>query len=96
MLLAMEVTVMKTIFAKQLTPEVLDALDALDRTGEEPILINSRGRKFVVLKEEDYRGWNETAYLLSSSENSEVLQKALEEPLDKCKDIKDVLKKLDS
>ena len=73
---------MKTISAEQLTPEVLSALDELDRTGEEPILINSRGQKFVVLKEEDYRGWHETAYLLSSLKNSEVLQKGLEEPLD--------------
>lgn len=61
---------MKTISAEQLTPEVLDALDELDRTGEEPILMNSRGQKFVVLREEDYRGWHETAYLLSTASNS--------------------------
>ncbi len=86
---------MKVISAKQLNQEVLDALDELDKTGEEPILISSRGQKFVVMKEENYRGWRETAYLLSSLKNSEVLQKALEEPLDKCRDLEDVLKELD-
>ena len=87
---------MKTIAVRQLSQEVLDALDELDRTGEEPFLINSRGHKFVVLREEDYRGWRETAHLLYSSKNSEVLQKALEESLDECRDLKDVLEELDS
>ncbi len=48
------------------------------------------------ISEEDCRGWRETVYLLSSSKNSEVLQKALEEPLDECRDLKDVLDELDS
>jgi len=47
----------------------------------------------VVLKED--RGWHETAYLLSSLKNSEVLQKALDEPLDNCKEFKDVVRELD-
>lgn len=52
-------------------------------------------KKFVILKEEDYRGWVETAYLFSSKKNAQVLQEALDEPLEKCKDLEDVLKDLD-
>ena len=84
---------MKTISKKQLSREFLNALD---ESGEEPLLIDLPGQKFVVLKEEDYRGWNETSYLLSSSKNAKILQDALEEPLDECRDLKDVLKELDS
>ena len=86
---------MRTISAQQLGQEVLDALDELHRTGEEPILVDSQGQKFVVVKEEDYRGWRETADLLSYLRNSEVLQQALEEPLDTCRDLDDVLDELD-
>ncbi len=86
---------MKTISKKQLSNEFLDALDELYKTGGESLMINLHGQKFVVLKEKDYRVWRETAYLLSSSKNSEILQEALEEPLEKCKDLKDVLKELD-
>jgi len=86
---------MREISARQLSQEVLDALDELGRTGEEPVLIDTRGQKFVIIREEDYRGWRETAYLLSSLKNSEVLQQALEEPLDTCRDLDDVLKELD-
>lgn len=83
---------MKTISANQLNQDVLDKLD---KTGEEALLVDSHGHKFVVLKEEDYLGWLETAYLFSSSKNSEILNKALDEPLDECKDYKDVLEELD-
>ena len=86
---------MKTISEKHLSNEFLDALDELYKTSEESLLINLHGQKFVVLKEEDYRGWRKTAHLLSSSKNSEILQETLEEPLEKCKDLKDVLKELD-
>jgi len=86
---------MKPIFAEQLNKQVLNALDSLERSGKEPILINSRGQRFVVLKEKDYRGWRETAYLLSSSKNSKILQEAIAEPLEKCRDLKDVLNELE-
>jgi len=87
---------MKTIFAEQLNKQVINVLDDLERSGKEPILINSRGQRFVVLKEEDYCGWRETAYLLSSSKNSKILQEALAEPFEKCRDLKDVLNELES
>lgn len=87
---------MKTISEKQLGSEFLDALEGLNKMEEESLLINLHGQKFVVLKEDDYRGWRETSYLLSSSKNSELLSEALEEPLGKCTDLKDVLKKMDS
>lgn len=87
---------MKTVTAKQLNQDVIETLNELDKTGEIAILVDIHGHKFVVLKEEDYKGWRETAYLLSSSKNSEILQKSLEEPLDKCKDLKNVLRELDS
>ena len=76
---------MKTISKKQLSREFLNALD---ESGEEPLLIDLPGQKFVVLKEEDYRGWCETAHLLSSSKNAKILQEALEEPLYECRDLK--------
>ena len=85
---------MKTIAANQLNRTMRDALDELGRT-EEPILIDSPPQKFVVLKEEEYRGWRETAYLLSTPSNAQALQEALEEPLDRCEDLRDVLRELD-
>jgi len=87
---------MKTIFAEQLGQEVRRALDDLAGKGEEPILLNSKGQRFVILKEGDYRGWIETAHLLSSPKNSQVLQEALTEPLDRCRDVKDILDELES
>ena len=87
---------MKTIFAEQLGQEVRRALDDLAGKGEEPILLNSKGQRFVILKEGDYRGWIETAHLLSSPENSQVLQEALTEPLNRCRDVKDILDELES
>ncbi len=87
---------METIFAKQLNREVLDALNKLDKTKGQIILINADGEKFVILKEEDFQGWRETAYLLSSSKNAKLLKEALEEPLEECKNLEDVLDELDS
>ncbi|MFA4835721.1 MAG: hypothetical protein WC749_06625 [Dehalococcoidia bacterium] len=87
---------MKTIFAEQLSCEVLEALDDLAGKGaDESILINLEGKRFVILKEEEYRGWLETAYLLSSAKNSQILQEALTEPLDKCRDLKDILNEME-
>lgn len=87
---------METIFAKQLNQEVLDALNKLDKTKGQIVLINTDGEKFVILKEEDFQGWRETAYLLSSSKNAKVLKEALEEPLEECKNLEDILDELDS
>ena len=87
---------MNTIFAEQLNIQILNALDDLERGEKEPILINSRGQRFVVLKEKDYFSGRETAYLLSSSKNSKILQETLAEPLKKCRDLKDVLNELGS
>lgn len=87
---------MKTLSRKQLGTELVEALDELEKTKDESLLIDVHGNKFVVLKEEDYQGWRETAYLLSSSKNSKVLQKALEEPLEECTDLKDAINELDS
>ncbi len=84
---------MKTIFENQLNQEVIEALD---KTGQEPLFIELYGKKFVVLRAETYQGLCETAYLLSSSKNSEILQESLEEPLEKCKDLEDVLGELES
>ncbi|MGR3220818.1 MAG: type II toxin-antitoxin system Phd/YefM family antitoxin [Candidatus Anammoxibacter sp.] len=86
---------MKTLSAKQIGNELVEALDELNKIDDESVLIDLHGNKFVVLKEEDYHGWSETAYLLSSSKNSEVLQNALKEPLEKCTDLKDAINELD-
>ena len=40
--------------------------------------------------------WCETGYLLSSSKNAEILQKSLEEPVDECRDLEDILIELES
>lgn len=87
---------MEMIFAEQLNKQVLHVLDDLERIEKEPILINSNGQRFVVLKEKDYCSWRETAYLLSSSKNSKILQKALAEPVEKCRNLKDVFNELES
>ncbi len=82
---------MKTLVERQLSSDFINALNELvHRKVEEPLLLNVYGQKFVVLREEDYRGWNETAYLLSSSKNAEILRNALDEPLEECKDLSDV------
>jgi len=86
---------MKTITSRQLSPAMLDALDALDLRKTNHININARKHRFVVLKKEDYDSWVETSFLLSSSKNAEVLKKSLHTPLSKCKDYKDVIKNMD-
>ncbi|MGR3179162.1 MAG: type II toxin-antitoxin system Phd/YefM family antitoxin [Candidatus Anammoxibacter sp.] len=86
---------MKTLSAKQIGNDLVDALDELNKIEDESILIDLHGNKFVVLKEEDYQGWNETAYLLSSPKNSAILQNALKEPLDECTNLKDAINELD-
>jgi PHD/YefM family antitoxin component YafN of YafNO toxin-antitoxin module len=74
---------------------VLDhVLAPVDETGETVVLINSQGHRFVVMREADYRGWQETQYLLSSAENSRVLREARAEALDDSHDLKDVLDEL--
>lgn len=83
---------MKTLVEKQLSSDFINVLKEL----KEPLLLEVYGRKFVVLREEDYRGWNETAYLLSSAKNAELLRNALDEPLEECRDLDNVLKELES
>jgi len=87
---------MTTLTKKQLNRDLIQALEELIKKKKEPILIDLDGQKFVVLSERDYRGWLETAYLFSSSKNAKILREAMEEPIDQCKDLKDVLKELDS
>jgi len=79
---------MKTILKEQLTQEFIHALDELSRAAQESLLIDLHGKKFVVVKEKEYQGWLETAYLLSSSKNAEILKKALDEPPDECRELK--------
>jgi PHD/YefM family antitoxin component YafN of YafNO toxin-antitoxin module len=67
-----------------------DLLAPVDESGEAVVLVNSQGHRFVVMREEDYRGWRETQYLLSSSANARVLREAREEPLEESRDLKDV------
>lgn len=86
---------MKTILANQLQPEILKFLDELTKTKEETALVNSKGQKFVMVLEEEYRRWFETAYLLSSKKNAKVLKQAISQPLSECRDLKDVLNTLD-
>jgi PHD/YefM family antitoxin component YafN of YafNO toxin-antitoxin module len=87
---------MITINEKHLNNEFLEALEGLKKNKEEVIQIDLSGQKYILLKEQDYHGWLETAYLLSSSKNSEILQRAIEEPMVNCRDIKDVLNELES
>lgn len=87
---------MKTILANQLQPEILRFLDELTKMKEGTTFVNSKGQKFVMVREEEYRGWRETAYLLSSKKNAKVLKQAIAQPLSECRDLKDVLNTLDS
>ncbi|MCP4347927.1 MAG: hypothetical protein GY795_20685 [Desulfobacterales bacterium] len=59
---------MKTITENQLSRDFIEALDDLSKAAQEPLLIDLHGKKFVVLKEEEYRKF-ETGYLHSSSKN---------------------------
>ena len=85
---------MKTLIASELQAPVKQFLDEVTRYKETPLLVNSRGKKFVIIPEEDFRSWNETAYLLSSKKNVRVLKQALNQPLSECRDLKDVLNDL--
>jgi PHD/YefM family antitoxin component YafN of YafNO toxin-antitoxin module len=77
------------------TQSILDDLLApVDASGEAVVLVNSQGHRFVVMREEDYRGWRETEYLLSTSTNARVLREAREEPFDDARDLTDVLNDL--
>ena len=87
---------MKTILANQLPPTILKFLDELTKTKEETAIVNSKGHKFVMVREEEYRGWSETAYLLSSKKNVKVLKQAIAQPLSECRDLKDMLNTMDS
>jgi PHD/YefM family antitoxin component YafN of YafNO toxin-antitoxin module len=87
---------MKTILANQLQPEILKFLDELTKMKEETTFVNSKGQKFVMVREEEYRGWRETAYLLSSKKNAKVLKQAISQPLSECRDLKDVLNTMDN
>ncbi len=74
---------------------VLDNMLApVDETGETVVLINSQGHRFVVMREADYRGWQETQYLLSSAGNARVLREARAEAMEDSRDLKDVLDEL--
>jgi len=74
---------------------VLDSLlTPVDETGEAVVLINSQGHRFVVMREADYRGWQETQYLLSSTRNARVLREARVEAVEDSRDLKDVLDEL--
>jgi PHD/YefM family antitoxin component YafN of YafNO toxin-antitoxin module len=68
-----------------------DLLAPVDESGEAVVLVNSQGHRFVVMREEDYRGWRETQYLLSTSANARALREAREEPLGDSRDLTDVL-----
>lgn len=87
---------MKTLTKKHLNSDLIKALEQLKKKNKEPVHIDLEGQRFVILTEQDYRGWLETTYLLSSSKNAKILQEAMAEPVDQCKDLKDVLKELDN
>ncbi len=86
---------MRTLVTTELHPQIKQFLDEVTELKEMPVLVNSKGQKFVIIREEDFRGWNETAYLLSSKKNVRVLKQTLNQPLSECRDLKDVLQDLD-
>ena len=86
---------MKILSEKQLGNELVDALDDLNKIEDEQLVIDLHGQKFIVLKEENYRGLCETDYLLSSTKNTTALEIALKEPLEECSDLRDVINELD-
>jgi|GEM_PF-401952 hypothetical protein len=60
---------MKAILKEQLSQELIQALDDLNQTSEEYLLIELHGKKFVVVKEEEYEQKLEIKNQ-SSSQNS--------------------------
>ncbi len=82
---------MKILSEKQLGNDLVDALDDLNKIDDEQLVIDLHGQKFIVLKEEIYRGWLETDYLLSSTKNTTALENAIKEPLEECIGLRDVI-----
>jgi PHD/YefM family antitoxin component YafN of YafNO toxin-antitoxin module len=84
---------MLNISAQKLDQYIIKALNILGKEKEESILINLNGKKFVIIREEDFKSWNETSFLFSSKKNAEILKKSLKEPIDKCRDLDDIYDK---
>lgn len=83
---------METVVTNRLSPDALaGVLESVRQTGQSLALVNSSGHRFVVMPEEDYRGWQETNYLLSSSRNTRVLREARAEAPDRARNLQDVL-----
>jgi len=78
---------MKTIVSTQLSYEFIKELESLIDKNQSSLCIDLNNYKFIVVKENDYNAWQETSYLLSSLKNAELLKKAIDEPLDECKDL---------
>ena len=74
-----------TVFAEQqLNKNVIDALDVLYQRAE-PLMFTAHGHQFIVMKAEDYFGLMKTEHLLSSAKNAEMLEQAMNEPLEQCR-----------
>ncbi len=59
---------MLTISLKQITPDFLNAVDKLEQTNQKMVLMEIRGKKFVLLKHEDF-----SEYLLRDTEKPKAL-----------------------
>jgi len=59
---------MLTISLKQLSPDFLNAVDKLEQTNQKMLFMEISGKKFVLLKQDDF-----SEYLLKNTENQKVL-----------------------
>lgn len=64
-------------------------IDEIHET-HEPVYIKGKRNNAVILSEEDYNSMQETLYLLSIPNMKESILQASKEPLEKCKDYRDV------
>jgi PHD/YefM family antitoxin component YafN of YafNO toxin-antitoxin module len=87
---------MKNLSVENFNQPVVIALENLHKSKEGSILLNFKGKRFIIMNEEDFQGWYETAYLLSSLKNKKILKKSIEEPIERCKDLNGILKKLEN
>ena len=70
---------MKTITCSNLRNHLSETIKDLCNTHEELIVTRSDNRNVVMMPLEDFNGWKETMYLLSTPANAEALRKSINE-----------------
>lgn len=78
-----------------MSPRILTVLHDIEES-EEAVVLATAKKKFVIVSEEEYNGWQETNYLLSSETNRKALQEAMSEKPTDGIELNDAIRKLES